>query len=73
METVWWVKFWEDDCGEKQKDIQRKIEKLNNIFLKDMKNEKQYYHEIEFALKDIADDVADLARTQFMLKMMRKD
>jgi hypothetical protein len=72
METVWWVKFWEDDCGEKQKDIQRKIEKLNGIFLKDMNNKDQYYHGIEFAMKDIVDDVTKLARTQFMLKMMRK-
>lgn len=72
MEIEWWVKFWEDDCGEKQKDIQRKIEKLNGIFLKDMKNANQYYHGIEFALKDIVDTVTDLARTEFMLKMMRK-
>jgi hypothetical protein len=72
METVWWVKFWEDDCGEKQKDIQRKIEKLNGIFLNDMKNKDHYYHRIEFAMKDIVDDVTKLARTQFMLKMMRK-
>jgi hypothetical protein len=37
-----------------------------------MNNKDQYYHGIEFAMKDIVDDVTKLARTQFMLKMMRK-